>query len=159
MLRKGRCARLKPDADAEVPTVPWFWDSTVRIAVASGAGCFVEGKQYEHGGVSPQECVLPVVTVSATRPASTATLDEVTWVGLRCRLIVSGAPEGSVADLRSRPVDPSSTMATKPAEVADGKASLLAFSDDHEGTAAMIVIVDTNGRVVAQQPTIVGGTR
>jgi hypothetical protein len=38
--KKGRCARLKDGAQVDVPTVPWFWDPNVRIALAPGVGCF-----------------------------------------------------------------------------------------------------------------------
>jgi hypothetical protein len=70
-LKKGRCARLKDGAAVEVPTAPWHWDPEVRIALAPGAGCFEANKEYEHGGVSPQECIVPrlSVTASATPPA------------------------------------------------------------------------------------------
>jgi hypothetical protein len=54
-VKKGRCARLKDGASVDVPTVPWFWDPTVRIALAPGVTCFEANKEYEHGGVSPQE--------------------------------------------------------------------------------------------------------
>ena len=35
-VKKGRCARLKDGAVVDVPTVPWFWDPDVRIALAPG---------------------------------------------------------------------------------------------------------------------------
>ncbi len=64
-VRKRRCARLKPGVRFEGQTMPWHWDQDVRIALAPGIGCFEAGKEYEHGGLSPQECVVPVVTVRA----------------------------------------------------------------------------------------------
>ena len=54
-------------ASVDVPTVPWFWDPDVRIALAPGATCFEANKEYEHGGVSPQECIVPRLTVTAGR--------------------------------------------------------------------------------------------
>ena len=39
-IKKGRCARLKDGAAVDVPTVPWFWDQDVRIALAPGVTCF-----------------------------------------------------------------------------------------------------------------------
>ena len=63
-VRKGRCAVLKDGAVSDQQTVPWYWDHDVRIAVASGIRCYEAGKEYEHGGISPQECVLPVITVT-----------------------------------------------------------------------------------------------
>lgn len=59
--RKGRCAVLKEGAVTDQQTVPWHWDPTVRIAVASGIRCYEAGQEYEHGGISPQECVTPVI--------------------------------------------------------------------------------------------------
>ncbi|MDC3332014.1 BREX-1 system phosphatase PglZ type B, partial [Ilumatobacter sp.] len=61
--KKGRCARLKDNTPVEVPTVPWHWDPDVRIALAPGISCFEANQTYEHGGVSPQECVVPRMTV------------------------------------------------------------------------------------------------
>ncbi len=63
--RKGRCAVLKEGAVTDQPTVPWHWDANVRIAVASGIRCYEAGQAYEHGGLSPQECVVPVIAVTA----------------------------------------------------------------------------------------------
>ena len=45
--------------------MPWFWDPDVRIALAPGVTCFEANKDYEHGGVSPQECIVPRLTVTA----------------------------------------------------------------------------------------------
>ncbi len=64
VTRKGRCALMKEDAQTDQMTVPWHWNQAVRIAIATGSRCYEEGKEYEHGGISPQECVVPVLTVS-----------------------------------------------------------------------------------------------
>ncbi len=63
--KKGRCARVKDGATVDVPTVPWHWDKDVRIALAPGISCFEANQTYEHGGVSPQECIVPRLTVRA----------------------------------------------------------------------------------------------
>ena len=39
----------------------------VRIALAPGVTCFEANKEYEHGGVSPQECIVPRLAVRAVR--------------------------------------------------------------------------------------------
>jgi hypothetical protein len=36
IVRKGRCARVSEHATVEFPTIPWFWDASVDIAVAPG---------------------------------------------------------------------------------------------------------------------------
>ena len=68
--KKGRCARVKDGASVDVPTVPWHWDNDVRIAVAPGISCFEANQTYEHGGVSPQECFVPRLTVTAPQRPS-----------------------------------------------------------------------------------------
>jgi hypothetical protein len=62
-VRKGRCARLKEGSHTDQQVVPWHWDAAVRFAVAPGIHCYEAGKEYEHGGLSPQECVVPILTV------------------------------------------------------------------------------------------------
>jgi hypothetical protein len=62
-VRKGRCARLKPGATTPYPVVPWHWDPRVQIALAPGISCFQPGVEGEHGGLSPQEYVTPILTV------------------------------------------------------------------------------------------------
>ncbi|MEG3054836.1 MAG: hypothetical protein RQM90_01190 [Methanoculleus sp.] len=44
--------------------MPWFWDRNVRVALAPGITCFEAGKEYEHGGLSPQEVVVPEIVVT-----------------------------------------------------------------------------------------------
>src|SRR5437764_3956087 len=101
--KKGRCARLKEGAVIDGPTVPWFWDQDVRIAVAPGASCFEANKEYEHGGVSPQECIVPRLTVSVGATAAAAGMAEitkVTWLGLLCRVEIAGVNQRITADIR-----------------------------------------------------------
>jgi hypothetical protein len=104
-VRKGRCARLKATAPATMPEVPWTWDPSVRIAVAPGIRAFVQGKQYEHGGTSPQECVVPRLVVSlSTTALAKVSIESVRWVGLRCRVSAPDASSGTLADIRCRPI-------------------------------------------------------
>lgn len=64
-IRKGRCAILKQGVQTDQPVITWHWNSDVHIAVAPGIGCYEAGKEYEHGGISPQECIVPVLTIRA----------------------------------------------------------------------------------------------
>ncbi len=136
----------------------WSLDPDVSIAVAPGIAAYEAGKEYEHGGLSPQECVVPVLTVTAsvTTPSVVATIDEVRWTGLRCRVRVEGAPDGAKVDLRSRAADPSTSIAA-PKALKDGTASLPVTDDSREFEAAIVVVLDPDGRVLAQAPTVVGG--
>ena len=157
-VRKGRCARLKPGAHTEQQTVPWSLDAQVSVAVAPGISAYEAGKEYEHGGLSPQECVVPVLTVTAGRvtPSVAATIAEVRWTGLRCRVRVEGAPDGARVDLRSRAADPSTSIAA-PKPLKDGAASIPVPDDSREFEAAIVVVLDPDGGVLSQAPTVVGG--
>src|ERR1700680_1061491 len=59
----SRAAIVSPGAAPELPTLPWFWADHVGIAVPPGAQAFRAGEVYAHGGVSPQECVIPDILI------------------------------------------------------------------------------------------------
>jgi PglZ domain len=157
VIRKGRCARLKDGASTTQQTVPWFWDAQVRIAMAPGIHCFEAGKEYEHGGLSPQECVVPVLWVRPARARMQVDITNVIWRGLRCNLRVVGAAHGMLVDIRSKAGDGTSSIGKAPMPVADGTASLLVVDEDRTGTAAFIVVIDANGAISKQIMTTVGG--
>jgi len=158
--RKGRCARLIADAAVPVgvPVLPWRWDENVRIAVAPGIHAFEEGKVYEHGGLSPQESVVPRLVV--TRPStgsSTSTLKvDCSWAGTALSIEVFGAPEGTRVDIRSKPADPMTSMAVKPKELKNGRARLMA-RDEHEGEAAFVVVIGVDETALANKLTQIPG--
>jgi hypothetical protein len=55
----------------------------------------------DHGGISLQECLTPVLVVSGgSSRAPAAAITEISWKGLRCNLEVSGGTAGMTADLR-----------------------------------------------------------
>lgn len=158
--RKGRCARLNPGVTTDQPTVPWHFDPDVWIAVAPGLGVYVSGQDYEHGGLSVQECVLPTLTVRAIAEAvrTDLTVTSVKWTGMRCRIGVANAPEGATVDLRTRAADPAtSVVAAAKALDAQGRASLVVPNDRLEGDAAHLVILSSTGQLLAQQVTTLGG--
>lgn len=160
VARKGRCARLTVDANTNLPTVPWRWDANVRIAVAPGISCFIANKEYEHGGLSPQECVTPVLTVrGAATTGPVAEIKSIRWMGLRCKIQVEGAVPGALVDIRSKPIDAASSVVSAPKPVsADGQVSLVIPDDSLEGQAAMVVLLGGDGNVVAQAPTLIGNS-
>jgi hypothetical protein len=162
-LKKGRCARLKEGADVSVPTVPWYWDQDVRIALAPGATCFDANKDYEHGGVSPQECFVPRLLVTAgASVAATAgpEITKVTWLGLLCRIEFERLGSGLVVDLRAMPADPTTSIAEGAKETAgEGKVSLLVPDEEHEGQKAFLVVVDRDGQLLVQREVTVGRNR
>ncbi|MBC8254670.1 MAG: BREX-1 system phosphatase PglZ type B [Ardenticatenia bacterium] len=158
-LRKGRCAVLKPGAQTDQQVVPWHWNPEVCIAVARDIRCYEAGKEYEHGGISPQECVLPVITVTVGESAEAAvTIQEVTWRGLRCYVQLDGASSDMAVDIRSKAGDAGTSLALESKlPEADGSVSLLVPDEDNEGEAAFVVVVSMSGELKAQQLTIVGG--
>jgi hypothetical protein len=162
-IKKGRCARLKDGAAVEVPTVPWLWNRDVRIAVAPGLTCFEAGKEYEHGGVSPQECIVPRLSVTAGSSivaTDSPEITKVTWLGLLCRLDLSGVGQGVVVDLRGLAADPRTSIAAKAKETtAPGRVSLTVLDDDHEGQRAHLVLVGLDGQILADRDVIVGRNR
>lgn len=156
--RKGRCARLKASSAVTFQTLPWRWDPQVRIAYAPGISTFVAGSEYDHGGLSPQECVLPRLAVTpGSAGAVSVTIASLAWQGLRCRVEVAGARPGMSLDVRSRAADPASSLAAPKAFDEKGEASVLVADDSRLGEAALVVVLAEDGTVAKQQATVVGG--
>jgi hypothetical protein len=70
---------------------------------------------------------------------------------------VQPAAEGLLADLRTKPNVPNSSITEPKALDADGRAALLVADDSLEGTMVSLVIVDASGRVIRKEATTVGG--
>ncbi|MDW3214981.1 MAG: BREX-1 system phosphatase PglZ type B [Ilumatobacteraceae bacterium] len=155
--KKGRCARVKPGAHIDTPTVPWHWDRDVRIAVAVGITCFEKNKPYEHGGVSPQECVVPRLVVTAgAAPTSDVTLGQLLWRGLRLRALLSGLPDGATVQLRATAGDPTSVIADHVDVTQEAGQYTWFVPDDHEDEVVHVVVVDAAGAILLQRATTVG---
>jgi hypothetical protein len=77
----ARCAVVKEAAvGVEAMTLPWSYGPEVRIALAPGVGAFRAGQVYDHGGLTLQECVVPMVDIVANPPAQgRPALRAVTW--------------------------------------------------------------------------------
>ena len=157
--RWARCAVIKEGAQADVPAAGWFWDSHQAVAYAPGAYCFAAGTEYTHGGLSPQECVVPDLTFSsATQGKQVAVaIEHVQWLGLRCRAVIKPAGEGLFADLRSKPNDPKTSVTEAKAFDSEGKAGLLVEDENLAGTSTSLVVFDATGRILCKRPTIIGG--
>jgi hypothetical protein len=99
--RWGRCAVVKSSATVAIPCFPWHWAEDVRIACPPGIGSFIAGQEYNHGGLSLQECVVPQLSVQAgSQTQVSARIDSYKWAGLRCKIKVEGQFEGCEVDLR-----------------------------------------------------------
>ena len=157
--RWARCAVIKGESNIEFPTVPWSWNTEERVAVASGIACFSEGHKYAHGGLSLQECLIPVISVTGgTVPEVTAPqIAEVSWVGFRCRVRIEPAHLGWSVDMRTEVNNADSSITGVRTVNAQGSTSLLVGDDDLEGKPAVVVVLDAGGNVLAKQAVIVGG--
>jgi len=157
--RWGRCAVLKTSAKSDGHlVVDWRWSNSVRIALAPGIGAFKAGIEYTHGGLSLQECLTPILLVKRGDVEEAAVIEEVTWRGLRCRVSVVGTTTGMQVDIRTKPAEASSSVASAAKPIDDeGRASLVVPDDRLIGTAAYAVVVNPSGAVVAKVPTCIGG--
>jgi hypothetical protein len=157
-IKKSRCAQIRPDAAVDYPVVPWFWDRNVRIALAPGITSFEDGKIYAHGGLSPQEVVVPEIIVSReSRQSGGIEIGEPAWAGLRCRVRVEGAM-GNIADIRLQPADAQSSGASGGKQIdVEGNVSLVITDDSLEGRTAWLVILDGRKNVISQREIRIGG--
>ena len=79
--KRTRCALVKAKAQTSYLQVPWTWNSEVSVATATGARSFFAGYEYAHGGVSPQECIVPVLEVASEGAKRTVTILQAKWEG------------------------------------------------------------------------------
>jgi len=159
-IRKGRCAQLKESSNTDQQTVPWYWNSEVHIALAPNICCYEAGKEYEHGGLSPQECIIPIITVSrlGEKGSQPIIIENVIWRGLRCTMNIAGADSGMKVDIRTKAGDPTTSLtSTSKSPNADGTASVLIQDEERMGEAALIVVLNGDGTVLQQILTTIGG--
>ncbi|NWJ95667.1 MAG: BREX-1 system phosphatase PglZ type B [Chloroflexi bacterium] len=162
VIRKGRCARLKEGSATDQQKVGWHWDKNVLVAFAPGICCYEAGKEYEHGGLSPQECIVPVLTVSKPGNApgqQPVNIESIVWRRLRCTVKISGdAPAGVVLDIRTKANDSHSSLIQAPKSIGpDGTFSVLVTDEELEGNAVHIVLLSAEGKIIKQATTTVGG--
>jgi hypothetical protein len=156
--RWGRCAVVKPSATVDFPTFAWSWSDGVRVACPHGIDSFIAGKEYSHGGLSVQECVVPQLAVRHGKGSGvSATIGQVRWSGLRCRITVEGASPGCSVDLRDSPADPTTSLSGAKPVGQDGSVSLVVGDDSREGSGTTLVLLDPTGAVIAKLPLAVGG--
>jgi hypothetical protein len=158
-LRKGRCARLMEGAHTDQQTVPWFWDEEVQVATAPGICCYEANQEYEHGGISPQECITPLLTITKTASEANmvVSIEIPKWRGLRFTAKITGGKPGLVVDIRSKAGDASTSLVKEPEPASEnGEVSLLVENEDKLDSAAIIVVIAENGQVCAQMHTTIG---
>jgi hypothetical protein len=138
-----RVATLKEGAPTTYPRLPWSWDKGVLLATATGARAFYAGVEYAHGGVSPQECVLPVLDIVA-EPAATPVVIHPTWQRLRLKVEVQGGAE-LMFDVRLGEDISGDSILPKGARPLDelGQVGVL-IPDEYEGKRVCLVVHPPN---------------
>jgi len=158
--RWGRCASLKPGAQSDQQTYHWHWNEAVGIACPPGAGSYLAGMEYSHGGISLQETVTPYLTVTSGGGTSAGPrIAEVKWTGAKCRVVVTGRIDGLLVDLRTTLGDPDSSLLADRAPrdlTSEGKATLFLESDSDIGRQAEIVLLSSSQQVLHSYPTTLG---
>jgi len=143
--------------DAEYPDLPVVLEPCAAHRFAAG-----HRRLYgEHGIRSrrhqPQECVIPELNVERGEEAVAATITEISWRGMRCRVAVKSSAPGLQIDLRLNWKQAASSIVAAAKELGtNGEASLAVSDDKHEGAAASVVVSDASGRVLDSKPTTVG---
>ena len=158
--RWGRCAVLKDTAHGTSLTFGWDWCKDVQVAYAPGVSSFIAGAEYAHGGLSLQECLVPIVElqVSASHtPTIQTAIKLVTWKGLRCVVEVESDVSGLTVDIRTKPALATSSLVANVKAVEAGKVNLAVADDEHMGSAAVVVVLGPSGDVLQKQATTVGG--
>nr|WP_294866201.1 BREX-1 system phosphatase PglZ type B [uncultured Pseudogulbenkiania sp.] len=157
--RWGRCAVLKDSAHGTPLTFGWDWCKDVQVAYAPGVSSFIAGAEYAHGGISLQECLVPVLQLNcagAVGADATVTIQSVTWKGLRCLVVVEGASSGLRVDIRTKAALASTSLAASAKPLEGGKASLAVADDEYLGAAALVVVLGADGELLQKQATTVG---
>lgn len=157
----GRCAVIKPGAATKERLFPWYWNSSQHVALADGIACFRKGLEYAHGGLSLQECLNLELTVTArSRGGATRSvaITDIAWKGLRCTVALEGEYAGLSVDVRTQAGNPETSEVVSVKALKDnGTASVVVENEDLAGTNATIVVLDSDGELVAQASTVIGG--
>lgn len=159
----GRCASIKEGAKTDLPQFPWFWNKSHFFALASGITCFKSGQEYAHGGISLQECLtltLKITNNSFQQNSEQIKLTDIVWRGLRCTVVVEGAAKGFLLDIRTAAGDPKSStvVAQKPVKE-NGTSSVVVEDESLEGKIAVVVLLDSGGKLVTEVETVIGGVK
>lgn len=156
----ARCACIKPGASTEERQFPWHWNPDQCFALADGISCYKNGEEYDHGGLSFQECLTLKLIISkdSSYASGTKISLKIDWKGLRCKIAINGFLPGSSIDIREQPGNPSTSL-VKGGKILheNQKVSLLVENEDLEGTEAAVVVLDPKGNLVTQIDTIIGG--
>lgn len=154
--RWGRSAVASTGTPPDTIQVTWFWNPSEVVHTPPGIACFNKATGYSHGGLSPQECVIPVLTIRGEgRAPATGQISSVAWVGFRCVIDCAGAPAGSRVDIRVSKAAGVSAISSPKAVPSDGNLSI-PVEDEHEGKELVVVLLGPGGETLSQKKTKFG---
>lgn len=157
VVKKGhRAAAVKGESTVKLPTYPWHWNPQVVVVSPPGIGVFYADIEYAHGGVTLQECVVPDIIVELGHRDHGAEIVKVDWKGMRCRVSVKTEAKGLTVDLRLKRNDPKSIATGAKTVPESGDVTLIVEDDSHEGSGAVLVVLDPAGKVLHFAATTVG---
>jgi len=152
----GRAAILSPGSVFPNLPIPWYWDSVRNYNLAPGISTFHQST-YAHGGLSLQEIVVPTLFIRAGSEEPRALksgLDvSLQWKGLRLRIGLDEHPSEWSMDLRSDAGDEASSLIGGMRTIGPS----IAVDDSFLAQPAQFLILDENGTIIVQKPTIIGG--
>ena len=156
----GRCAAIKPGALCSENLYQWYWNIDLSFALPPGCSSYKPGKEYTHGGLSLQECLVTTMTVvqsGATKKSLSIEITDVHWVGMRCKVVIEGGESGLLLDIRTHAGDVASSKAYSVGKFKeDGTGSVVVSDDSLVGNAVVIVVLDKDGKLVAERNTTIG---
>ena len=151
----------KSGASTDERLYPWFWNPNQQFALADGVGCYGKSVDYNHGGLSLQECLNLELVVTGAGGSSGKPMVEVTdiaWKGLRCTVAVDGQYANLSLDIRTQAGDPASSVVVSVKPLKDnGTASAVVENEELQGRAACLVLLTPSGEMVAEAKTVIGG--
>lgn len=153
------CAQKGAETDERI--FPWYWNTHQHFVLADGISCFKKGDEYNHGGLSAQECIVLEVAVSnesASINSNTVELTDIVWKGLRCTVAADGEFTDLKVDIRLEAGNPESSVSlSKKTFKTNGTASIVVENEENESIKAYVVLLDESGSLVKQQATVIGG--
>ncbi|HEX2927401.1 MAG TPA: hypothetical protein VHP38_14275, partial [Ruminiclostridium sp.] len=157
----GRCAAIKPGALFDGTYYPWYWNENVHFALADGVGCYRNGIEYTHGGISLQECLMVELILRENETAKSELnilITDIVWKGMRCKVAAERDFKGLKVDIRIKPAMAETSIVLESKEFNEyGLASVIVDDDANEGKSTFLVVLDNENKVVYQSITVVGG--
>lgn len=156
--RWGRCALIKEGAVTNLLHLPWRWNASLYIAYAPGISFFKINEEYAHGGISIHECLIPeIILESKSIPNQNASIKNVKWVNLKCNIETKNVPDGFKIDIRTKASDEQSTIVISKNNGVTGNKGRVMVSDEVEGNAATVLLLNSQGVILDKKLTTVGG--